>query len=464
MLSIDLNISPELTKVLIQKNEFAILSLAECQLTNSELNIADYVSIVSPTTSRFFVNLETHNTDLITLHGFDRMPHVRWVGMPIEVGSGVAQGAERIYSNVDEKSFDRFEYYKKFFADPSKLIPVFRPDGNRYQLGPTILKFFKTYNFDFAFIDPGEKNKDELVLTIREAFEYLRMRGFRKNLYFNFSKPNYDKWNAKTFNTFSGLKNVHMDLSNKCTHSCVFCGLWGPDFQDRLKEEQGGAFTQETKNFMNNQMPLDKALSIIEKMPETITSVQLGGAGDPLTHPNWLDILSAWRSRGFKTEVLSNFEYPTFKQIEDLHELARGKEKLCFFINVSAASGEVYTLVRPRQSSKIFTKVCNNLELAHRLKQRDGYGIHITLVHIINSLNYKEMPQMIQLSHQYGAEAWLKPLEIHSDIHRKYAIPKEEYSEFRKSVKESVELAKKLNVRLFAEEFLNEILSDESLG
>ncbi len=464
MYVVDFSIDHQETKKLIQKNEFTFLELRDAELIGENTNAIEGVRTLSSATSRFFLYLGSANPSLLFLYGFDRIDTVRWIGLSIDVGSGEAQDAARIYSNIDNNSFINFENHKKSFTNKEKLIPAFHPVKNRYQLGPTIFKFFEKYNLDFAFIDPSSDDPNEMIITLREAFEYLRLRGFRKTLYFLFNSPNNDKWSAKTFNTFSGLKNVHMDLSNKCTHSCVFCGLWGPDFIDALKLQQGGTLTPETKTFMNQQLPVDKALSIIEQIPETVTSVQLGGAGDPLTHPHWLDILSAWRSRGFKTEVLSNFEYPSLIEIEKLHELARGKATLAFFINISASTVETYCQVRPRQSKEVFERVMINLAYAANLKRRDGYGIRMTHLHVINVLNYKEMPQMVEMAGKLMADVWLKPLEIHNEIHKKYAIPKESYADFRDTVAQTVALAKKLNVDLYAQEFLDAIIDDSSLG
>jgi MoaA/NifB/PqqE/SkfB family radical SAM enzyme len=141
----------------------------------------------------------------------------------------------------------------------------------------------------------------------------------------------------------------------------VFCGLWGPDFIDAMKKEQGGTLTPDTKKFMNLQIPYDRALSIIKNAPETVNNVQFGGAGDPLTHPNWLELLREWRTRGVRVEVLSNFEYPTLEEIEEIHKLSRGSGGISFLVNVSAATPETYVKVRPRQNEQTFNQVISNL-------------------------------------------------------------------------------------------------------
>ncbi len=452
---------PETINNLIQKDEFVFLEYDNSHFWDPDLKSIEHISNISTLTSRFFVYMNLKDEKVYLENPVYNIPSVRWIGVPIEVGSGDKLSAARIYSNIDEKSIKQFELYKEIIQKES-VIPVFKPTLNRYQLGPTLLKFFQSYNLDFAFIHPVTDKKDEMVLIIREAFEYLRLRGFRKHIYFTYNLD-FDMWNAKTFNTFSGLKSVHMDLSNKCTHSCVFCGLWGPDFIDALRAQEGGVLTPGTKKFMNQQISFDRALAIIQSVPETTNNVQLGGAGDPLTHPNWLEIITAWRTRGFETEVLSNFEYPSFLQLEALHALARGKARLAFYVNISAATPETYTLVRPRQSNETFDKVILNLAYMRGLEQRDGFGVKFTLIHIINSLNYHELVKMVELSYTLRSGVWLKPLEIHNDIHRKYSIPKDKYDEYKEYIKLALEKVDQLNVKMHGREFLEAIINSQSI-
>ena len=441
-----------------QVNEFVFFHFNENNLNHiDQIQIAQFTEL-SKKTTKLFTYLNTLNFNECFESGKDWVHTSKWISFPLLVGSGHVLKSQRIFSNIDSQSIDIYQKQIEIVGAPEKLIPTFKLDGDKFQLGPTIHYMFEKYNLEFAFIDPTSNDNNLMLTALREAFEYLRLRGFKKTLYFSFN-TNFDKWNAKTFNTYSGMKNIHMDLSNKCTHSCVFCGLWGPDFIDAMKKEQGGKLTADTKKFMNMQISHERALAIIQNAPETVNSVQLGGAGDPLTHPNWLEIIAAWRTRGVRTEVLSNFEYPSFPEILEIHKLSRGSGGITFFVNISAVTAETYIKVRPRQNEETFNRVISNLFYLSKLKEKDRFGSNIILINIINSLNFHEVVEMVRLGSALRAQVWLKPLEIHNDIHKKFSIAPEQMKQFKSLLKEALSEAQRLNVTLIAEEFATAIIN-----
>ncbi len=448
----------------IQTNVFLYTPYYYNILERGDVEIFHNMVEISKRTSKMFVyiNHPVNKVDFNQIKKISDISTIKWISVDVQVGMGAtdANGQGRIYQNSDHDSILAFEKLHQQFQAEKKLIPTFVLTGNHYQLGPTILKFFEKFNLDFAFINPLEELTIENANKYREAFEYLRLRGFKKHIYFSQDKE-HEKWNANSLNTFSGLKYLHLDLSNKCTHSCVFCGLWGPDFVEDIKKNEGGKISEQTKNFMNQQLPFQKAMDFLNKTPETLHQVQLGGAGDPLTHPNWLEIISHLRTRGLSLEVLSNFEYPTFAEIEKLHELSRGKKDLLFMVNISSGTRETYSLVRPRQAPSVFDKVIDNIAYARDLKVRDGYGIKFTIVNIINKYNFREMELMLDVAAFLGASVWLKPLEIHSHIHKNYSIPPEFHLEFKEIVKRVLIRANERRIKLVLPEVLEAIAQDE---
>ncbi|MGZ3787085.1 MAG: SPASM domain-containing protein [Bacteriovorax sp.] len=461
MYCFDLNTPFKLRIDEIQKDEFVYFKLPKVLDNGLDHSIKTIVASLTNQTSRLFFSVDDA-LKYPNLKEFEEEFPIAWFGVPIEVGSNQkgVHSEHTIYSNVDSLSLKLFEEQLAPFKNHSKIVPEFVLTDNHYQLAPTIVEFFDRFALPFAFITVKGAPDPKRANLFREIFESLRIKDFKGKIYFSFNNPYLNEWNIKTHNSFSGLQTVHIDLSNKCTHSCVFCGLWGPEFIDDMKSRSNGVLSEETVSFMNRQMPHQRALDILESLPDTIQTVQFGGAGDPLTHPNWLDIFSHWRSRGLSVEVLTNFEYPAPHDLESLHQLSKGRKTFDFLVNVSAATADTYRAVRPRQSKATFEKVISNIRYASNLKKRDGHGISVTIVNIINSQNFREAVKMIELAHELGAGVWLKPLEVHSELHNKYAISKEDRPLFCNIMEQALQRADELKVKLVFKEFLKSFIGD----
>jgi MoaA/NifB/PqqE/SkfB family radical SAM enzyme len=429
MYCFDLNTPVNLRLDEIQSDEFVYFKMPDSDEKDFKSSLETILAALSKKTSRLFFS-ESNSVDAQFINQLCNKYSVTWLGVKIPVKT--AGESFKLFSMVAQKN----------------SIPEFEYSGNSELFISTILHFFEQLNLPFAFISVQGPPDAEQVLLYRSIFSSLRKSGFTQKLYFSFNNLFLDEWNIKTHNTFSGLNTVHIDLSNKCTHSCVFCGIWGPDFIDEVKSKSNGALSADDINFMNRQMPPERAVEILNSLPETVQKVQFGGAGDPLTHPQWLDIITRWRARGFSIEVLSNFEYPDFEQIEVLHKLTNNKRNFSFLINVSAATHETYKAVRPRQSKAVFEKVLENIKFAHSLRVRDGHGLSLTILNIINSQNYKEAIQMVELAHSLGVGLWLKPLEIHSPLHLKYAIPESEKNNYDEIMAKAAARAAQLKVEI----------------
>lgn len=437
-------------------DEFVYIKIPDKNFCSSE-DVRERVEHLASMSKQLYLSFENE------LHGLDpdELLHsgkAKWFGFNLDLvkEDNVTDNKFNVFTNVDKDAINRFMIVRKQFKYQGAVIPEVS-FSSEYSLGPTIYELFQTFHLPFLFIRVEGRPDDLNVRRIKEAFEYLRMRGFKGKIYYNLENPYWREWNAKTLNTFSGLSTVHIDLSNKCTHSCVFCGLWGPDFIEEAKKAYNNVIDDRHKNYMNRQMDRDKALSILSSLPFTVSEVQFGGAGDPLTHPNWLEILSKWRSKGVTLEVLTNFEYPSREEIEILHELARGNKSFRFIINVAAASPEIYKKVRPRQTTATFEKVISNIQYATELKRRDGEGLDIVMLQILNVYNYHESIEMVELAHKLGVDLWFKPLEVHSPIHKKFTIPIEKHEEFKDLMGRILIKAHTLGVRLVLKNYLEKI-------
>jgi wyosine [tRNA(Phe)-imidazoG37] synthetase (radical SAM superfamily) len=285
------------------------------------------------------------------------------------------------------------------------------------------------------------------------------------NIYFPFWTSFFREWDIKTQNTFSGLEFVHIDISNRCTHSCVFCGLYGPDAVEDTKRRSGGEIPEALKKYMKMEIDSDKCFNIIQSLPWSVKQIQFGGFGDPLMHENAVNFIAAARKRGFQVEMLSNMEYIEDTDVYNLHKLG-GKNNfdLHFIANISGGTAENYIKTRPKQTEKHFNKIVHNISLFSQLrKENNNDGVHFTLMCVVNKLNCHNLLEVAELAHKIGAyRIWFKPMEIHAEIQKQIVPSKDLMAGMAKSLAQAIEFSEKHNIEVFQKDYCEQIISKHS--
>ncbi|MGZ3692136.1 MAG: SPASM domain-containing protein, partial [Pseudobdellovibrio sp.] len=249
---------------------------------------------------------------------------------------------------------------------------------------------------------------------------------------------------------------VDIDVANTCTHNCVFCGLYSDESLERYKKSNGGKFESALLKKMAAKIDRDDCLNFINSLSDATQFVQFGGLGDPFTHKNIVEFISACRSRNFSVSCLTNFSYMNEEILNELHTMSStDPEALTFIVNLSAANAATYMLNRPNQKQTTFEKVISDLKYSQRLRERDGHGITFSLMSVTNKLNYRDMPELVALAKDVGAEKiWIKPIEVHGDETLQYLIPESEQFEYARMAQLVLIFAKQLNVNVFMPEVL----------
>jgi MoaA/NifB/PqqE/SkfB family radical SAM enzyme len=375
------------------------------------------------------------------------------------------QGIGQIYSG-DRDLMDMFHRYRSILEKDKDLIVEFQIESDLRILGPTITGIVEM-GAKWVVLNVEGEPTNKRCLEFRDVFEYLKIRGCTKlNVYFPFWNRHFREWDIKTQNTFSGIRDVHIDISNRCTHSCVFCGLYGPEAIEETKKRSGGDELPEvTKNHMKMEIDPQVCHEIIQSLPWSVSYLQFGGMGDPLMHEHSVDFIAAARERGFKIEVLSNMEYLDDEDIHRLHRLGGEKSNdLHFIANISAGNPELYIQTRPRQTIKNYEKVLQNLSLFSKLRQENnGTGVSFTIMCVVNKLNCLHLKEVSELAYKLGAQrVWFKPMEIHGDVHHLYIPKKEVLKAMANSLKEAIHYAMEKDIIVFQKEYCDQIINKYS--
>jgi wyosine [tRNA(Phe)-imidazoG37] synthetase (radical SAM superfamily) len=330
-----------------------------------------------------------------------------------------------------------------------ELIPEIEITDRIQLLGPTLMALSRLKPSWIMLAAEGAPQAGQ-VEALKKCFEYLRIRNFPLiDIHFTFRNPLARNWAMQSDCIFTGPEEFHIDLTNRCTHSCVFCALYAPAIIEDLKSS--GRMDARMREFMQAQLNEEKAVELGRSLPLTTRMVQLGGAGDPMLHPRALEIITNLRERGFKVEALSNMEYLREGDHERLHALGgRQEDSLRFIVNLSAASPETYTLTRPRQTAATFHKVKENLSRLSRLRERDGgLGVHFSLMCVLNRLNFHETELYVALAKELGAtNVWFKPLEIHHRFHYDFLPKPGERAAYAAALARALERAEEIGVEV----------------
>lgn len=129
-------------------------------------------------------------------------------------------------------------------------------------------------------ISSQEEVKTQLLLFKIKASDDVK-------IYFCPSDKRHLRWSYKTAPHLSGPRYIDIDISNKCTHSCLFCGLYSSELIDLMKKENQNSIPKEISQIMKQEITFEN-FQKISNMAFNAKNICLGGMGDPLLHKDFL--------------------------------------------------------------------------------------------------------------------------------------------------------------------------------
>lgn len=178
------------------------------------------------------------------------------------------------------------------------------------------------------------------------------------------------------------LNKLYVEVTTACNLSCQMC-------VQRVWEEPVG------------DMPLATFGALMEglcqfPLPPT---VHLGGYGEPMSHPNFLEMVRMTKAAGLRVEVTTNgtlLDAATASALIDL-DLDR------LVVSIDGVTPESYGQIR---SNGNFEKLVEALRLMHRLKIRWG-GAHrnpqLGIAFVAMKRNVADLPELSRLATRVGA-------------------------------------------------------------
>lgn len=176
-----------------------------------------------------------------------------------------------------------------------------------------------------------------------------------------------------------GPETVHIDITNTCNLDCVTCWNYAPGLA-QPKDRAWKALRMEAPAF--HRVLAEVAACGAER-------IILSGGGEPFTHPDIHNFISAVKARGLVLTVITNGTLCDFPYLAEL-----GVDQL--LVNMSSACAESYVAYHPNQPPETFAQLLDGIA---SVRGRIG----VNLVQVINAINGAELGAMVDLAHRAGA-------------------------------------------------------------
>ncbi len=175
---------------------------------------------------------------------------------------------------------------------------------------------------------------------------------------------------------------IDLELTTACNLRCLHCAINQEGY--RFRSLSWGAF--------------ERILPFLELHRPTVL---LGGHGEPMVHPRFLDVCGALGKTGSSFSLITNGILLTSETSEALLDLAQAGSFIHMTCSIDGVSSETYDRIRRRGRFEVLRG--NLLRLAERKRERgiDRPGLSIEVVAM--KANQAELPLMPSLAQELGA-------------------------------------------------------------
>ncbi|MGE0631521.1 MAG: radical SAM/SPASM domain-containing protein [Pseudobdellovibrionaceae bacterium] len=420
--------------------------------------------------SRFSkIFMQARDSDFEFLHGHMEQLLASKIGLCVElevIPPAKGEVDKDLYRTTPAEIFSQacedFHKWRFLFPEVRVAYELHFEKENIPLLAPT-LQHLSLFEPPFIFLNPQSLSWDCAEEVKNQLLHYQIYADKVCYVYFSPDHPYAEEWNARTENVLSGPKMIDVDLSNFCTHNCNFCGLYADEAVALEIKKAGGSEPELVMKYKRSKLDYEKARRLISELPDSTGTLTFGGAGDPMTHPQFFELVEMALKRGFLVTVISNFAYFNDEKIRRLSELAAENPYSVFFqVNLSAGRAETYVKTRPNQTAKTFDRVVGHLKLSADLRLKQGRGLFHRLINVTTRENYHDICELIGIGkYVHSLDVWIKPLEIHGEITKRLLIHQEDLPDYAMKVKLALYFADQLGVVLFDRMTMEKIVEDQ---
>ncbi|MFH2021236.1 MAG: radical SAM protein [archaeon] len=348
-----------------------------------------------------------------------------------------------------KKDFDRLvdcEEYKEFFAD----IHRYAVAPNSYRSLPDFLGISTSINLNL------------IELMRKKSVPKILSYGDLKSKYANAIKKNRNvalfskrvdivqKYGTRIENNilrsmgpickdvFIGPKQILFDLSIKCNTDCVYCRT----FSRYLEPEERG--NNKNNFFFDKTLDLNIAKSVLKDAKDMGTeTIILVGGGEPTLYPHIRELINSIKENGLRFNISTNGIL-----LDKFSDIIADESCYNLTVSMSYSSQKSFSAVRPETNIKLMDKIRKNVKLIGDLKKSKNLNSpNITVLHVINSLNYQEIIQMAYDAVEMGANSlWYQMTHLEEFSYEKLKLSKNQLKKVKFDLKTAQEICKKHNI------------------
>ncbi len=166
---------------------------------------------------------------------------------------------------------------------------------------------------------------------------------------------------------------VGIEITNLCNFRCIHCYA-----------SSGKPYT--------NELNFDEIRKLLYQLTDMKVFKIFIGGGEPFLHKDFIRILKLCKELGFFITTSTNGSYITKDIVETL------KESEIAGVQVSLDGANKHTHESIRNATNTFEKTIQTIRIL-----ADNH-IPLTIGHVVSKLNYKEMPELIELAIKLGVQ------------------------------------------------------------
>ena len=186
---------------------------------------------------------------------------------------------------------------------------------------------------------------------------------------------------------------LELELTNNCNSDCIACWchshLLG---EKRLRADE-----------KRQSLPFDTVKRVLDQAwSHGVETIQLSGAGEPMLHPRFHDIVRHIKSLGMKVHLITNFTLVDEAAISSFVEL--GIDHIT--ASIWAGSPETYQVTHPTAPSGTFERMDRMMSLLRDEKtKRQSILPQLKVYHVVLTKNSHELRAMVEFARRgFAAE------------------------------------------------------------